>query len=553
MNTNLPNNEAIHRKLLEAIPDLIFRVSSDGQTVAVVSAGREMTSSIPPEDVPGTNAYDALPFEVAQERTALIKAACQFGQAQSHEYQLYLNQQLHFEEARIVPVSSDEAIVIIRDITKQKQMTQAVQESERQLRRQNQVLSELAKSKALGRGHLEPALKEIAEIAAETLTVERVNIWLYNETHSTIQCLEHYDRSTESHTKGGEIEVASHPLYFKALEEERMLAIQDVHTDSRTQELLAVYLQPNQITALLDASIRLRGQVVGVLCQEHLGAPRRWSLEEQHFAGSLADFVSLALEASERNRAETALKLHLEQLEEMIQERTQSLQEAQERLIRQEKLAFLGQLAGGVGHELRNPLGVIANAVYFLQMVLAGADGTVKEYLDLIASRVREAEKIVSDLLNLSRNRANDRAGVSIHPMIDEVLARHPAPERVTIITDLPSSLPALFVDLQQIKQVLANLITNAYQAMPQGGELTITAQAEGEWVRLLVADTGHGMAPETMAKIFEPLYTTKTRGVGLGLAVSKNLVEVNEGTLTVESSEDQGATFILTLPALMA
>jgi signal transduction histidine kinase len=226
--------------------------------------------------------------------------------------------------------------------------------------------------------------------------------------------------------------------------------------------------------------------------------------------------------------------------------------EMQERLIRQERLAVLGQLAGGVGHELRNPLGVISNAVYFLQMVVPDADettATTREYLGIIAAEVRNAETIVSDLLDLSRTRPAEREAIAASDLIAAVLDRQPPPERVSVTTRMAPALPTVFVDPRQIGLVLTNLVTNAYQAMPDGGKLTIDAQAEEGQVRLSVTDTGCGIPQENMAKLFEPLFTTRARGIGLGLAVSKNLVEVNGGSIEVESEEGQGSTFTVTLP----
>jgi PAS domain S-box-containing protein len=259
--------------------------------------------------------------------------------------------------------------------------------------------------------------------------------------------------------------------------------------------------------------------------------------------------VTIIQDITAMKQAEQALKEYSERLAEMVEARTKELQEAQEQLVRQEKLAFLGQLAGGVGHELRNPLGVITNAIYFLQMVLPDADERVKEYLNLIASRVDEAEKIVSDLLNLSRIKPTAKESVAVSTLVAETLRRHPPSEQVVVATNLASDLPAVFVDAQQIGQVLSNLVTNAYQSIPQGGQVTITAQANASEVKLSVIDTGVGMPPEAMAKIFEPLYTTKAKGIGLGLAVSKNLVEVNGGKIEVESVEGQGSIFSIILP----
>jgi signal transduction histidine kinase len=263
---------------------------------------------------------------------------------------------------------------------------------------------------------------------------------------------------------------------------------------------------------------------------------------------------------------------------EALQQTILQLQETQEKLMRQETLAVLGQLAGGVGHELRNPLGVVSNAVYFLRAILTGADETVDEYLNLIDSRVQEAEKIVTDLLNLSGNRIADRARVSALQLVEETLARQPPPKSVETTIYIPSELPLLFIDPQQIRQVLINLVANAYQAMPEGGTLTIAARVVSKetkvsergievedspplprspapllsCIQLTIADTGIGMAADTMAKIFEPLYTTKSKGIGLGLAVSRHLIEVNGGRLEAQSAEGQGSTFTLTLPTKM-
>ena len=255
---------------------------------------------------------------------------------------------------------------------------------------------------------------------------------------------------------------------------------------------------------------------------------------------------------------------------------TTDFKSMEEQLIRQEKLAVLGELASGVGHELRNPLGVISNAVYFLQMVLSpgeplaphlpgarsaggdagsDADETTQEYLGIIASEVHNAERIVSGLLDFSRTRFAEREEVAVSELVTHLLARQPPPENVEVTARIPPDLPPVFVDPGQIGQVLANLVTNAYQAMPEGGQLVVETLEvfpklpKSGWVSLSVADTGCGIPRENLAKIFEPLFTTRARGIGLGLAVSRNLVGLNGGSIEVESKEGEGSTFTVTLP----
>lgn len=225
------------------------------------------------------------------------------------------------------------------------------------------------------------------------------------------------------------------------------------------------------------------------------------------------------------------------------------LVEAQKQLIRQEKLAVLGQMAGGVGHELRNPLSVIANAIYYLQMTLTEIDQTGREYLQIIADEVNNANKIITDLLDFGRIRASDLGPTQVADVIATVLKQTPPADNVEIKTQIPEALPPAYVDGRQMEQVLANLITNAYQAMSEGGALTISADRTNSHIALTVTDTGCGIPAKNMEKLFEPLFTTKRRGIGLGLTVSKMLVEANHGTIQATSEENVGTTFTLTLP----
>jgi PAS domain S-box-containing protein len=263
--------------------------------------------------------------------------------------------------------------------------------------------------------------------------------------------------------------------------------------------------------------------------------------EGEHIIGTR----SYLRDVTERNEAEEALKEYSQRLEALVDE----LRDAQDELIRKEKLAVLGQLAGGVSHELRHPLSVISNAVYYLKMTLTDADDTTEEYLQMIASEVRNADKIISDLLDFSRVKGSGREEISVSELTAEILERQPPPEEVKVTTEIPTDLPRVFADPQQIGQVLVNLVTNGYQAMPKGGDLTISAKAKKKRVHLSVADTGVGVPPENIEKLFEPLFTTKARGIGLGLAVSKTLVEANGGRMEVESEEGKGSTFTVMLP----
>ena len=253
---------------------------------------------------------------------------------------------------------------------------------------------------------------------------------------------------------------------------------------------------------------------------------------------------------SQRDAALEELHEYSERLEETVDERTRELRDTQEQLVRREKLAVLGQMAGGIGHELRNPLSVINSAVYFLKMSLSDGDETTAEYLEMISAEVRTSEQIISGLLNFARSRSPIREKTSVLALVSPVLERHPSPWSVRVAVEIPADLPAVVVDTQHMRLALGNLMSNTYQAMEEGGNLTISARAQDGRVALTVSDTGSGISPENMEKIFEPLFTTKRRGIGLGLAICRSLVRANGGTLEVESREGEGSAFTITLPS---
>ena len=252
---------------------------------------------------------------------------------------------------------------------------------------------------------------------------------------------------------------------------------------------------------------------------------------------------------------EQKLREYSDHLEETVRERTQELHNVQEKLIRTEKLAVLGQLAGSVGHELRNPLSVINSAVYYLKISLPDVSEKIKEYFELIEQEVHYSDKIINDLLNFARVITPDLKPVSVSELIHQTLKRFPAPPNVAVTLEFPPDLPDVYVDPQHLTQVFGNLIVNACQSMPDGGTLIISAKrstVDGQaFVDVAIKDTGSGISPENMSRLFEPLFTTKSKGIGLGLSVSKKLVEANRGRIEVTSEADKGTVFIITLPSI--
>ena len=267
-----------------------------------------------------------------------------------------------------------------------------------------------------------------------------------------------------------------------------------------------------------------------------------------------------------RKRAEDALQKLNKELEERVEERTKELKDTRDALVRKEKLAVLGQLAGGVAHELRQPLGVINNATYYLKMILTEADKSTKEYLNIISDEVKNSESIISNLLELARTRSSDRQEINVSSVIEKALEKFDIPENIKRKKDIPGDIPTVFVDPVQMERVFYNIINNAIQAMSmpesegrgRGGELAIkvkstSASREKGKARAMVevsfSDTGVGISEKTMKNLFEPLFTTKARGIGLGLSICKNLVKANDGEIEVQSEEGKGTTVTVVLP----
>jgi two-component system, NtrC family, sensor kinase len=218
------------------------------------------------------------------------------------------------------------------------------------------------------------------------------------------------------------------------------------------------------------------------------------------------------------------------------------------RLQRTERLATLGQVAGGVAHELRNPLNVIKTSVYYLKNARNPTPAKSAEHLGRIERNVELSDNVITSLSNFARVSVPDLRPLSIMALVQEALEINPPGEGIEVTVEEPPDLPAARGDSDQLRIALGNLIRNATEAMPAGGKLAVAARAADGIVELAVADTGVGIEANDLARIMEPLYSTKARGLGLGLAITRAIVEKNQGTLSVTSELGRGSTFTIRL-----
>jgi signal transduction histidine kinase len=201
-----------------------------------------------------------------------------------------------------------------------------------------------------------------------------------------------------------------------------------------------------------------------------------------------------------------------------------------------------------VGHDLRNPLQGITTAVDFLSMQKKEDPEKKQKMLNLIKLDVAYCEKIVSDLLNYSREITIFPTKVSAKDLVSNTLSHIQVPVAVKI-ADLTQDQPKIFADFDKMTRVFDNLIKNAIDEMPTGGTLTIESNSSEDSINISFSDTGKGISKENIEKLFVPLFTTKAKGMGLGLAICKRIVEAHKGKITLESELGQGAKFIINLP----
>jgi signal transduction histidine kinase len=247
-------------------------------------------------------------------------------------------------------------------------------------------------------------------------------------------------------------------------------------------------------------------------------------------------------------------KLYSDYLEEMVQEKTKALEEAQEKLLDTQRLAAIGEAAAMVGHDLRNPLQVITYALYFVEKTLQSSSSNVfKETCGTIKEQVKYMNKIVSDLQDYARPLTPKLVETNLPELINETLSTLTIPNTVQVSLVIADDVDPLklMTDALMMKRVFINLITNALQAMPKGGQLTISVTTKEETAVISIQDTGVGIPEEQMSKLFQPLFTTKAKGQGLGLTVCKRLIEANDGQITFTSKLGVGSTFTVTLPLI--
>ena len=295
------------------------------------------------------------------------------------------------------------------------------------------------------------------------------------------------------------------------------------------------------------------GRVVGIVSIDDPidgRRPTRSSLAPMElFLHQAAVAIENAYLFQELTNAKNKIREYADQLEMKVKQRTQELVEAQNKLLRAERLAAIGEISAMVGHDLRNPLTGIAGAAYYLKTKGGEKlDEKSREMLEIIEKDVEYSNKIVSDLLDYSREMHLEQRETTLKSVVGEALAFVHIPSSIKVL-DSTQNEPKVEVDVGKLKRVFVNLVKNAVDAMPKGGTLRIRSRERDGQVDVSFADTGTGMSKEVLQRLWSPLFTTKAKGMGFGLAICKRIVEGHGGVISVESTAGKGTTFTVTIP----
>jgi two-component system NtrC family sensor kinase len=301
------------------------------------------------------------------------------------------------------------------------------------------------------------------------------------------------------------------------------------------------------VQSVLAAPLVARDQVVGVLTLYCKAQTDAFDDEALRLTEVFAAQTAVAIENA---RLMDELRLAAAELEARVERRTRQLRESQAQIVRAEKMAVVGRLAASVAHEVNNPLQAIA-----LQLQLIGDERLTKpanERLAIVREEVSRIAEMVQRLLDFQRPALGQRSQHDVSRLLDDVLVladKQLQQHDISVVRQDGSDLNGVLVAGNQIKQVFLNLILNAVEAMPGGGQLHVRTQQHNGTVSVTFSDTGVGLSPEVEGQLFEPFFTTKTRGSGLGLAISHEIVVKHGGRLEASGGPDRGATFTVNIP----
>lgn len=430
------------------------------------------------------------------------------------------------------------------------------------------ILHQVSKSPLIDNGELQKAYRLVISSLHKGLNIQRAGVWFVRSDYSEINCQLLIDTYHQTEIEALTISALNYPQYLLALKGERAILANDAHTNNATSEFSEGYLTPLEISSMLDVPIRHKGEMIGIICCEHIGNKRQWSEDEATFAGSLADLIGRAINAHAFKESEQKLNDINNKLEQTIKERTAQLVES-------EKMAALGNLVAGIAHEVNTPLGISITASSAItdsikKLEKAMIDGRLSE--GLFKSFLQESYKLLfmlehnlgraADLIHHFKQTAVDHSDQNIHIFdvkkslgslvlsLKTEMTKHGVNVKIDIVEKLTIySYPSAW------SQIFSNLILNSCNHAFENNnnpEINIKISTMQDKIIAEYIDNGCGIPEENIAQIMLPFFTTKRGqgGTGLGLSIVYNLItEQLKGTIEIKSELGKGINILIECP----
>lgn len=467
----------------------------------------------------------------------------------------------YWVESTIVPFIDENGLpykyVSVRtDITEIKQSEEDAKESEKRLLDQQETLNTLSTITDYILLEEEAFFSIVTQRAVDTLNVSRVSIWMFDAHNKAIICRKLFDIRDDVWSSGIILKKDDYPEYFSAIRSNITISASDANTHPATAEFSKDYLAPLGIGAMLDIPIRRKGKLIGIICCEHVGGKRIWHSDEQGFVSGLSDLVSLNIESSERKTVE----IELAKAKEMADKANKA------------KSDFLSNMS----HELRTPMNAISG---FAQLLLLDTsnnlDDVQKDNIGEIISASNHLLELINEILDLAKIEAGkvdlSNETVNCAEVIVESLSlmsslmdkrninvSYTFNGKAISLDELSLLDVFIHVDRVRLKQIFLNLLSNAVKYNIESGRIIVSCNVDNDVVRINVIDTGKGISKEGINELFKSFNRLteengNVEGSGIGLVITKNLVELMGGNIGVESKVNEGSTFWVEFPVVPA
>jgi signal transduction histidine kinase/putative methionine-R-sulfoxide reductase with GAF domain len=393
---------------------------------------------------------------------------------------------------------------------------------------------------------IDEILRLVLEGVTKNIGFDRARLYLVNEKRNVIECKMAVGIDDER-IKGITLRLdPEDSIVARSILEKQLFVIPDASKDSRVNPIVKEKFNLHSLVAI---PLLAKENALGAIAADFVEPNKNITNETIESLMVFAQQAGLAIHNAFMYQE---LKTFSQQMEEKIQKTTADLRKTEAQLIRSEKLAALGQLAAGIAHEIRNPLTSINILIHSLTENLSSGDSH-KEDLKVIEEEINRINEIVDQFLRFAKPAPpllEKTEVVSIFKETLQLLRPQIEKQRIAVKKEL-QTLPPILMDREQMKQVILNLLLNAIQALPKGGNLALKGQIaeDDQWIQLSIQDSGVGIPGEDIDKLFDPFFSTKEGGIGLGLSIAHRIIDQHHGKIEVESAAGKGTLFTVWLP----